>query len=57
VVCAAEDDTLTFERRGEVWTVGVRWRVPDVDDRDRDGDREDELVRETEYELTNDDCR
>lgn len=57
LVCAADDDTLTFGRRGEVWTVGVRWRVPDVDDRDHDGDREDEMVRETEYELTNDDCR
>jgi hypothetical protein len=56
-VCTSWDDSFTFARRGDVWTVDIRWRVPDVDDLDRDGDREDELVRVSRYELTSDACR
>lgn len=55
-VCSS-DGSFTFARRGDVWTADVRWRVPDVDDLDHDGDREDELVRVSRYELTRDACR
>lgn len=56
-VCSAWDDAFTFARRGDAWTADVRWRVPDVEDLDRDGDHEDELVRVSRYELTRDACR
>ena len=48
---------LTFSVRGGTWTAEVAWYVPDTNDLDRDGDREDELVRRSRYELTAEACR
>lgn len=56
-VCAVANESLTFSRRGGTWTVDVAWHVPDTEDLDRDGDREDELVRRSRYELTAEACR
>jgi hypothetical protein len=50
-VCAYRRSSVRFEGTVSGWSFHIDWLIPDINDIDNDGDRDERIIRTTNYEL------